>query len=187
MCAYTAMIDSTDGTIDHFLSWQNYPDLAFEWQNYRFSAEWINKSKKPAYDGRLLDPCEIGDDWFEVLLPSLEMVCTASIPAEYVERAEFTLSTLPLGDDERIRRQRQEWYQLFLSGGLALPGLQRVAPLIERAVRKRLGALGQAEIGAYTTDFQSFCAGEITMTGGRARAPALAQVIEAALRQHPVL
>jgi hypothetical protein len=44
---------------------------------------------------------------------------------------------LRLRDDERVLRQRQSWYQLYLDGDLTLQGLEKKAPLIARAVKKQ--------------------------------------------------
>ncbi|MFB2979418.1 hypothetical protein [Microseira sp. BLCC-F43] len=58
------------------------------------------------------------------------------VPPEQRQRADFTLQRLRLRDDERVIRQRQQWYQLYLDGDLTLEGLEKKAPLIARAVRK---------------------------------------------------
>lgn len=134
LCAYSVMYEPV-GCIDHFLSWKNHPDRAYDWSNYRYSSEWINKSKQNA-DAQVLDPYEVEDDWFEILLPSLQLVVSTNIPPETRERAEYTLRRLHLCDDERVLRQRREWYRMYLEGELTLEGLRRKAPLIARAVEK---------------------------------------------------
>ncbi len=54
--------------------------MIYEWGNYRFASARINAVKKTD-DDRVLDPFEVGDDWFEILLPSLQMVPTERIPS----------------------------------------------------------------------------------------------------------
>lgn len=135
LCGYSAMYQPT-GTVDHYLSCKNYPEQAYEWSNYRFASGWINSSKRTV-DDQVLDPFEVEDDWFEILLPSLQLVLTDAVPPQERERAEFTLHRLHLRDDERVIRQRQQWYQLYLDGDLTLEGLEKKAPLIARAVRKQ--------------------------------------------------
>jgi hypothetical protein len=39
-----------------------------------------------------MDPFEVQDGWFEIILPSLELVVSDSIPAEHREHAELTLT-----------------------------------------------------------------------------------------------
>lgn len=125
------------GTVDHFVSWDEDPTLAYEWSNYRYASGWINSSKKNLTSAQLLDPFEVGEDWFEILLPSLQLVATKKIPAKYRKRAETMLIRLGLRDDERILRQRREWYRLYQDSKLTLDGLRVIAPLIAIAVEKQ--------------------------------------------------
>jgi len=79
---------------------------------------------------RDIDPHEIEDGWFEIILPSLQMRVTERVPRAEPQRAEVTLDRLRLRDDERIVRWRQSWYEMYTNGHLTLEGLDRVAPLI---------------------------------------------------------
>ena len=134
LCAYSVMHEPV-GTVDHYLSWNNHPRLAYEWSNYRYSSAWINSSKDTK-DEAILDPFQVVDGWFEILLPSLQLVATDAVPSEELDRVEFTLNRLHLRHDERVLRQRQQWYKLYQEGELTLDGLFYVAPLIARAVVK---------------------------------------------------
>ena len=133
-CSYTAMY-TTDGTIDHFRSWKYHPELAYEWKNYRYAGEWLNKVKR---DREVLDPHEVGDGWFEILLPSLQLVATDTVPDEFRSIVLQTMKHLRLVDDERVLKQRRQWYNMYEQGALTLDGLSRVAPLIAIAVEKQL-------------------------------------------------
>lgn len=130
-CGYAAMF-VPDGTVDHFRSQRDHRALLYEWSNMRFASSLMNASKKAR---EVLDPYEVGVGWFEVLLPSMELVARFDrIPEERHAIVRTTLAALPLVHDERIVRQRREWYAMFRSGELALDGLRRVAPLIAEAV-----------------------------------------------------
>ena len=136
LCAYSVMLDLT-GTVDHYFSRKNYRHLTYEWSNYRYVSGWINSSKQDE-DDKVLDPFLVRDSWFEILLPSLQLVLTDSVPPEERERADYTLRRLRLRDDERIIRQRRAWYGLYQEGKLTLEGLKQLAPLIAKAVQKQL-------------------------------------------------
>lgn len=138
LCAYTVMYEPV-GTVDHYLSCDNHRDQSYEWSNYRYSAGWINSSKS-TQDNKIIDPFQIGDGWFEIILPSLQLVMTDAIPENEKTRAKHTLTRLHLRDDERVIRQRREWYRMYQDGELTLDGLEKKAPLIARAVRKQLTA-----------------------------------------------
>ena len=133
LCAYSAMYEPV-GTVDHFTSCHEDRSKAYEWQNYRYCAAWINSSKGNTRADRLLDPFEIEDGWFELHLPSLQLRVSDSIPDEFRERAEYVLDRLHLRDDERVMRQRDAWYSLYRNGELSTDGPQRMAPLIAAAI-----------------------------------------------------
>lgn len=134
-CGYAAMYDATGGTVDHYLSVKNHRDRAYEWKNYRFASGPMNITKKNA-DATVLDPHEVQAGWFEILLPSLQMRVTDSVPNEFRERAEYTLKRLKLRDGERILEWREGWYQGYLNGWVSLEGLRQYAPLIAKAVER---------------------------------------------------
>ena len=111
------------GTVDHFVSCHEDRSRAYEWENYRYCAAWI-----------LLDPFDIEDGWFELHLPSLQLRVSETIPEELRDRAEHVLVRLHLRDDERVVRQRSEWYRMYQSGELSRDGLEGKAPLIAAAI-----------------------------------------------------
>ena len=133
-CGYSAMYEPV-GSVDHFKSWDNHRQLAYDWSNFRYAAEWMNKSKQTA-DDDVLDPYEVQDDWFEISLPDLQMSVTDRVPTAKRARAEYTLIRLHLRDDERVIRQRRTWFAMFEEGKLTLDGLKAVAPLVAAAVSK---------------------------------------------------
>lgn len=138
-CGYAAMLDPTGGTVDHYLSCETHRHLSYEWSNYRFVSSTLNSSKQNE-DDNVLDPYEVQDGWFEILLPSLQMRATDAVPPALRAKAEHTLQRLHLRDGERVIRWRQSWYQMYLAGELTLAGLAHVAPLIARAVQRTSGA-----------------------------------------------
>jgi len=133
LCAYSAMYEPV-GTVDHFVSWNEDPSKAYEWENYRYCSGWINSSKQNLKAAEIFDPFEIEDGWFKIILPSLQLIVSEAIPPEHRARAEFVLKRLHLRDDERVIRQRREWLKLYQQGDLSIQGLHSKAPLIARAV-----------------------------------------------------
>ncbi|MFM7370517.1 MAG: hypothetical protein ACKO2Z_22560 [Sphaerospermopsis kisseleviana] len=135
LCGYSVMYEPV-GTVEHFLSCENYRHLAYEWSNYSFASGWVNSSKGNL-DNQVLDPFEVENDWFEILLPSLQLVVTDKVPPEKLEKAEFTLKRLRLQNGSQVMRQRQVWYDLYCAGSIDLEGLEKMVPLIARAVKKQ--------------------------------------------------
>jgi hypothetical protein len=145
LCGYAAMLDPTGGTVDHYLSYKNRPDLTYEWSNYRFASAILNSSKKKE-DNRVLDPYEVGEGWFEILLPSLIMRTTSTVPAKLRKKADYTLDRLQLRNGVRVIRWRQSWYEFYKSGNMNLNMLRQVAPLIAAAVDKELAKNGAGAV-----------------------------------------
>ena len=140
LCGYSATyVPPGGGEVDHYISIKEDPSLAYEWSNYRHSLPLMNcwKGHRRPHEPRVLDPYEVEDGWFEIHLPSLQLIVTDDLPAHLRERAEHTLKRLGLRDHETVIQQRWEWYELYLKGDLNLEGLRRVAPLIARAVEKQ--------------------------------------------------
>ncbi|TKD01972.1 hypothetical protein [Polyangium fumosum] len=182
LCGYSAML-IRPGTVDHYRSRDTHPTLAYEWDNYRYAAAEMNQ-RKGTCDDRILDPFEIEDGWFEILLPSLELVPVEDrIPAAQQERARFTLKRLGLRDHPNVIGSRTAWYERFTAGALTLEGLFDVAPLIARAVEKRFAYINPAHFEDEQTPLRRFLDSEITLKGLRSLAPRLADAIDAALRR----
>ncbi len=135
-CGYAAMFVAPDGTVDHYFSYRNRPDLAYTWSNYRFASGLMNNRKKN-HDDHILDPYEVKDGWFEIILPSLQLCLTDAVPPEMRERAAFTLKRLRLQDGEDVIRWRRAWYEQYQNGHMDLLALERFAPLISAAVRRQ--------------------------------------------------
>lgn len=136
LCAYSAMYEPV-GTVDHFVSYDEDKALAYDWANYRYASAWINSSKNKLRSAQILDPFQITDGWYEILLPSLQLVATELVPEAERERASFVLRRLHLRDDERVMRQRREWYRMYQVGEITLEGLRKKAPLIAAAVERQ--------------------------------------------------
>lgn len=139
-CGYSAMHEPC-GTIDHFASVRDSPALAYEWKNYRYAAQWLNSSKKKQ---AVLDPFLLEDGWFELQLPSLQLLATDRIPPALRPLVEQMKRSFPIFHDERIMRQRRGWYRMYQEGKLSLAGLHKVAPLIAQAEERRLAQPAQA-------------------------------------------
>ncbi|MBX3176909.1 MAG: hypothetical protein KF886_06105 [Candidatus Hydrogenedentes bacterium] len=141
LCAYCAMFAVGDEQVDHYVGCKEDISLAYEWSNYRPCKALMNnlKSHRKQGEPQILDPFALKDEWFELLLPSLQVIVTDRVPSELKARAEFTLLRLGLRDDERVIRLRRAWLELYEQGDLTIHGLEKMAPLIARAVRKRDG------------------------------------------------
>ncbi|MEC7523378.1 MAG: hypothetical protein VYE22_26090 [Myxococcota bacterium] len=66
----------------------------------------------------------------------MQLVLSDAVPEADREKAAYTLERLHLAHDERVIRQRREWYRMYQDGEITLDGLRNKAPLIARAIDK---------------------------------------------------
>ena len=128
------------GQIDHFVSIAEakragQTHLAYEWSNLRYCNDWINQKKGSA---KVLDPFLVQPGWFQILLPSLQLVATDEIPTQLREIAGFTLKRLGLADGEAIVRFRSSCFQTYRKRRCDLDYLREIAPLVALAVEQDL-------------------------------------------------
>lgn len=137
LCGYCAMKVMKAQT-DHFipvdvLKLTGEDELAYEWSNFRYGEGVVNQRKS---NHKVLDPFEVKNEWFKILLPSLQLVLTPQVPKSRRKLAEFTLIQLGLRDGEVVVRYRAEWFRLYRERKLTLDGLREIAPLIATAVEQ---------------------------------------------------
>lgn len=125
----------SDGEVDHYLSKKNHRNQAYEWSNYRYIAGSVNSSKRN-HDNAVLDPFEVQAGWFEVILPSMQLLATVRIPAHLQAKAAFTIRQLKLSNGYKVRKIRRRAYERFKAGKLTMPGLEEDAPLVAEAVQR---------------------------------------------------
>lgn len=129
---------SVRGTADHFVGWKRCQqtgqhELVYEWTNLRWVLPQVNQAKGAWFEP--LDPFEVDDEWFELHLPSLQLLVTDRIPAALRERADTTLDRLGLRDGYHAMVQRQAWLDRYRQG-TPLRVIEHDAPLLGRALRK---------------------------------------------------
>jgi hypothetical protein len=128
------------GNVDHFipvsiLKRRREDRRAYEWDNFRYVEGVLNQKKGNCI---VLDPFEVQDDWFQLILPSMQLILTDKVPRRLRKRAEFTLKRVGLGHSEVVVRYRQEWFEMYRERKLTLEGLCDVAPQIALAVEEDL-------------------------------------------------
>jgi hypothetical protein len=137
LCAYTCMWLSSTGEVDHFVPVDEDRSKAYEWSNYRYAAGWFNSSKKALRSAQVLDPFIVEDDWFEILLPSLELRRTERCPENVREKADLMLDRLHLRNGSKVMRWRRDLYDLHKQNKVPPELLEQLAPLLARAIRKQ--------------------------------------------------
>lgn len=133
LCAYTGHW-TPNGTVDHFIPWEavrgtTQEHNAYDWSNFRYAVGWFNSSRKTT---TIPDPYIVQDNWFELLLPSCELIATAQVPPQHQQAVQNALRWL--AKDDRVMDERDAYFQGYLSKEITLNHLRKCAPLIARAL-----------------------------------------------------
>lgn len=137
LCGYCAM-KIMKGQMDHFVpvaefKKKNRDELAYEWSNFRYGEAVFNQRKSAHI---VLDPFKVKDEWFKILLPSLQLVLTEKVPKSKRELAEFTLIKLGLRDGEVVLRHRAALFEEYRRRECNLEWMRKNAPLIAAAIER---------------------------------------------------
>jgi hypothetical protein len=129
VCAYTCHwipLDVGSETIEHFRPKKLFPELAYEWSNYRLVCGRMNGRKREFED--VLDPFALEAETFHLTFPSLLIAPNPAKLAAIFNQAEATIKRLKL-NDERSVLARSHWVEVYCQLG-SLPHLTRHAPFI---------------------------------------------------------
>ncbi|WP_459556877.1 hypothetical protein [Lacunimicrobium album] len=140
LCAYCCMWIAY-GEVDHFipvskLKKENRSSEIYDWDNFRYSSHELNNKKKAKV---VIDPFVVENDWFEIILPSLQMKLTDKVPEQFKAVAEFVLSKdgLDLSNGEYVIRSREQFFKIYIEG-VSIEKLRQWAPLIADAIERDL-------------------------------------------------
>lgn len=145
ICAYTGLyIERVTGspTVDHMVPKTRDWKLAYEWSNYRLACALMNARKGEYTD--VLDPFEVGDDWFGLEFVAYQVVVRDGLDAGNRRRVQATIERLQLRDEECCKA-RGAYVEAYLSGEMPLGRLEQRAPFIARELRRQ-GRLREDDI-----------------------------------------
>jgi hypothetical protein len=130
ICSYTAAwIPYPEGsrTVDHFIPKSVEPEKAYEWSNFRLSCARANTWKGVHQD--ILDPFQIGHDWFIIDFPLLEVKPNLNLDSETQKAVTITIEKLRLNSFE-CKKARENWFNEYCNCNCNFDFLQRHAPFI---------------------------------------------------------
>ena len=135
LCAYTSLHLVDNGSVDHFRPKIKYPDLAYEWSNYRLARQKINLRKGDTED--VIDPFEVQSGWFVLDFPSCLIRPGDSLDQETKDRVEATINILQLNTDDRLVQERCDWLTDLALDDVSLKYLDRHYPFLAVEVRRQ--------------------------------------------------
>lgn len=132
ICAYSSLwIKPDQPTIDHYISRDENPKLAYEWSNFRLARWRINTSKRNYKD--VLDPFIIGEEWFELNFTTFGINPNPKLNETEKAAVWKTIERLKL-DDTDYREAREAWFNAFKND---ISKLEEKAPFIASEMRRQ--------------------------------------------------
>jgi hypothetical protein len=142
VCAYTAMYLTEQGSVDHFRPKDTFPQLAYEWSNYRLAGGRVNNAKNNQTD--ILDPFLLQDDWFFLDLPSCMLKANPTLDRPIRSQVNNTINGLKLNSDDYYAQERCNILIEYAKGEIALGFLERRYPFLAKEISRQ--ALNQESL-----------------------------------------
>ena len=130
ICAYYAIyleFDSGAKTCDHFKPKQKYPELAYDWQNYRLACTQAN-SRKHTYED-ILDPFTLAADTFFIDFSDGSVFANPVLDNKTLSNVKNTIHRLNLCSPS-LCEMRLAAYEDYLKGDVTQSYLQRKSPFV---------------------------------------------------------
>jgi hypothetical protein len=137
LCCYSAMFiyrASGIASVEHFAPKSRDPDLTYEWSNYRLASSTINGWKSNYED--VLDPFDIADGWFALVLPDCEVVPGVGLTEARRKRVAETIARLKL-NHAKLKDDRAVYYSDYRSGDTNFAFLRRRAPFLALELQRQ--------------------------------------------------
>lgn len=145
ICSYSCQWISPTPTgfrsVEHFKPKNKFPQLAYEWQNYRLVCGALNGCKGEHED--VLDPFEIQDGWFIIQFPSLLVQPNENLDKAKYKQVQKSINRLKLNDESVCIEGRLQWLKLYCelaaeaSEIIAFKHIQRFAPFLAVEIERQ--------------------------------------------------
>ena len=136
-CAYLCLyIPRGTGapSVDHMVAKSRDWDKVYEWSNYRLVCALMNSRKGVFSD--VLDPFEVGDNWFALELVEFQVVLGPNVPDDMRGAVETTIRRLQL-NDAQCCGAREEYAWNYQEGHISLDYLRRHAPFVASELHRQ--------------------------------------------------
>ena len=139
-CAYTSrMVRGDDVSVDHFLPKTKYPQLAYEWDNYRLARPKLNRNKADSED--VVDPFHVRNGWFFLECPTCFIHPGDNLSGTTRDEVTTTIGVLKLNSPE-LADERCRWLVDLADGLISFDYLKREYPFLASQI-ERQGIQGQ--------------------------------------------
>jgi hypothetical protein len=130
ICAYSATwIPHSVGShsVDHFISKDTSPLLAYEWTNFRYASGRFNGRKGNRI---VLDPFLVKSGWFQINFNNMLIRPASNLSAHIQRDISNTIDVLHLNRDDKLVEERIEYINSLRAGHVSFDYIKQKAPLI---------------------------------------------------------
>ena len=126
--------DLTNYTVDHFRPKGRYPNLAYEWSNYRLAADFVNNNKGSSE--AVLDPFVILSGWFILDPATLYVRPEPTLSTAINVRVQTSIDVLKL-NHYRLVNVRFQIFRGYIDGKQHLDTIAEKYPFIAAEIRRQ--------------------------------------------------
>ena len=151
ICAYLCLyIPRGTGapSVDHAVAKSQKWDQVYEWSNYRLACSLMNTRKGAAAD--VLDPFEIGEDWFALELVGFQVLPGDGLSDEVTGAVTNTIERLRL-NDLACCGVREEYAERYWNGVFPFDHLMQQAPFVARELQRQHLTLPNRNVAPWRT------------------------------------
>jgi len=130
----THLASDHHSSVDHFLPKSHYPELAYQWTNFRISRKDINENKGD--DCEIVDQFYIENGWFELDFLSCRIKASPQAHPILRQRIQHTIQILQLNEVPLID-ERTQVIGNYAHDRMPFADLDRFYPFIAREVARQ--------------------------------------------------
>ena len=137
LCAYTSLhiVDVDEESVDHFHPKSRFPNLAYEWGNYRLARRKVNNYKGDKTG--IMDPFHVNQSSFILEFPSCLVRSGSNLNKQTKSKVERSIKILRLNDDDGLVQERCNYMTRLLSGKITLGQLGRYYPFLSIEIQRQ--------------------------------------------------
>jgi uncharacterized protein (TIGR02646 family) len=135
ICCYTCHWippDTGSSSVEHFKPKSTYPNLAYEWSNFRLVCGKLNSRKKDNED--VIDPFNVIDGMFTIDFPSLLIKPASGLATATKNLVQSTISRLKLNHEGSCLKNRNEYLKQYCTGIVTFDFLLSKAPFLAKEI-----------------------------------------------------
>lgn len=135
ICAYCCFWVPMDSSVDHFQPKSAFPNLAFEWNNFRLAHQKINGYKGESTG--LLDPFNIQPGWFIIDFANCHVKPNLATSAAIQASVAHTIKILKLNIDDVLVQTRFTIVRTYSKGNCDMAFLEAYYPFIAAELKRQ--------------------------------------------------